>query len=167
MRIIAVAVLAALLIHPSSVFAGPLPANMAGLVATADDLYTRAASIVAQTPRSEMRAAQLASPGGAGSSFYARERSFQDRVHALPPTGELSSVRGQATVRFGQFDNFVYMAVQEAVGACNTAGARANLRVARELLAELHRIAIGRGQPDWNPPGLDAAGDAPSGDRCS
>jgi hypothetical protein len=114
-----------------------------------------------------MGGAVLANPLNAGGLFYARERTFQDAVSALPATGELESTRAQATVRLGQFDNFVHAAVADALATCNASEARANLRVARELLEELHRVARGRGHATWDPPGLDAASNAPSGSRCS
>ena len=89
-------------------------------------------------------------PGGV---FYARERAFQDAVNALPSTGELESTRAQASVRLGQFDNFVHSAVVRALATCNASEARANLRVARQLLEELHRIANGKGHAGWDSTG--------------
>ncbi len=169
MRIIVRVALVALttFVVQSAALAVPLPASFNRLIATADDLYLRAAAIVAQNPRTAMAGAVLANPSNAGGLFYARERSFQDAVLALPTTGELESTRAQATVRLGQFDNFVHSAVADALATCNASEARANLRVARELLEELHRVARGRGHSTWDPPGLDAASNAPSGNRCS
>jgi hypothetical protein len=154
-------------IRPTPVSAAPLPANMNRLISTADDLYARAAAVVARTPSTRMGGAMLANPSAAGGQFYSRERAFQDAVSALPRTGENESPRGQATVRLGQFDNFVHSAVVDTLASCNTSEARANLRVARELLEELHRIAAGRGHADWDPPGLDAAINASDASRCS
>ena len=154
-------------VRPSTGLAAPIPSNMSRLIATADDIYARAAAIVGRTPRNAMGGAQLANPAAAGGLFYARERTFQNAVMALPSTGELESTRAQATVRLGQFDNFVHSAVVSSLATCNASEARANLRVAHELLEELHRIAGGRGRATWDPPGLDAAANASSGNRCS
>lgn len=165
--IVTVALAAFTILTAGHALADPLPANFARLIATADDLYSRAAAIVAQTPRSAMGGALLANPAAAGGVFYTRERAFQNALIALRPTGELESTRSQATVRLGQFDNFVHSAVADALATCNAAEARANLRVARELLEELHRVAKGKGRADWDPPGFDAALNAPSGNRCS
>jgi hypothetical protein len=165
--IVTVAFVALTIFTGEAAMAAPLPGNFARLIATADDLYARAAAVVGQTPRSAMRGALLANPAAAGGVFYTRERAFQNAVIALRPTGELESTRAQATVRLGQFDNFVHSAVADALATCNAAEARANLRVARELLEELHRVAKGKGRADWDPPGFDAALNAPSGNRCS
>lgn len=168
-RIIVAVALVALTVSvcPTPTPAATLPPNMNRLISTADDLYTRAAAIVARTPSTRMGGAMLANPSAAGGQFYARERAFQDAVSALPRTGENESSRGQATVRLGQFDNFVHSAVVDALASCNASEARANLRVARELLDELHRIAGGRGHAEWDPPGLDAAINASDASRCS
>jgi hypothetical protein len=166
-RVIAAVALAASLLQPSGALAGPLPGSITRLIGTADDLYGRAAAIVARTPTSRMGGALLANPSAAGGMFYTRERAFQDAVSALPATGELESTRAQATVRLGQFDNFVHAAVADALATCNAAEARANLRVARELLEELHRVTIGKGHAGWDPPGFDAALHVASGNRCS
>jgi hypothetical protein len=152
---------------PTAALAAPLPPSLGGLLETANDLYIRAATIVGRTPHSGAEASTLASPSAAGGRFYALERGFQDRVSALPPTGELESTRAQATVRLGQFDNFVHTAVVDALASCDASQARVNLRVARELLQELRRIASGRGHADWNPPSLEAAMNATSEGHCS
>lgn len=167
MRVIAAVALATSLLQPSGALAEPLTGNITRLIGTADDLYGRAAGIVARTPTSKMGGAQLANPAAAGGMFYARERAFQDVVSALPATGELESTRAQGTVRLGQFDNFVHAAVVAALASCNAAEGRANLRVARELLEELHRISIGKGHADWVPPGFNAALNVATGNRCS
>lgn len=167
MRIIIAALLLLGVVHPTSAFAGPLAPNFERLLATANELYGRAAAIVGQTPRTGTEGAILAKPSGAGGRFYVRERAFQDAVNGLPATGELESTRAQATVRLGQFDNFVHTAVVDALASCDASQARVNLRVARELLEELRRIESGRGHYDWNPPSLEAAMNATSEGHCS
>ena len=150
----------------ASLVLAPLTARADGLslIPTADSLYGRAAKIVANVPTSRDESLALARPdGGAAGIFYAEERTFQDRVNALKSTDEITSHTAQTNFRLGQFDNFVYSSVLDAIMACSREQARLNLQVAHELLQELHRIRAGRGNAHWNPPDLGAADDARSG----
>jgi hypothetical protein len=135
--------------------------KIVALVQKADDVFSQAESIIANVPTNEADASAMASPDGPGGRFYAAERDLQNAVGAIPPTGELTSQFSQGTVRLGQFDNFVYNAVSDALGTCDGPVARAGLRVAREILARRASSNRARkGQPELGPPSLNDIPDA-------
>jgi hypothetical protein len=132
-----------------------LPAKALQLIQRADVIYADGAQIVATAPTNANSADETSIVYG--KHFGAEERAFQDAVSALPATGELRSPAAQATVRLGQFDNFIYNAFT-ATMSCDHVSAREDLSIAHQLVGELHRIAAGHGRADWDPTGLDNAG---------
>jgi hypothetical protein len=144
--------------------AASIKPTMAQLVAKADDLYSRGAALVDQQPHTEC-VVDLIAATPARKAFGLEEHAFQGSISALPATGEFQSTTAQLTVRFGQFDNFIFNAVTDVLGTCDLGSARVDLRIAQQLLGEIHRIAAGHGRYDWNPPSLDDS--KPEHARCS
>lgn len=137
------------------------------LVARADDVYHRAAALVERTPRSHRQRDALAKPQARAGQFYAREVAFQRDVTRLGAHVTPDPQRAQLMVRLGEFATYVDSATSASLTACNVRTAKANLRVARELLGEIHAIAGGHGHTHWIPHSLDASAKADDRNRCT
>jgi hypothetical protein len=124
---------------------GRASGSTATYVWEADTLYMQAAAVVGSSRKS-------VDP----EEFFSRERAFERSIGELAPTGEIESPAAQLQIRLGQFDSFAYTAVLDSEN-CDGENARLNLRVAFEILGELHRIQAGRGDSTWIPPSFPQA----------
>lgn len=136
----------------------PERARVMRLVAQADDLLSRAQAIAANTPRTRLAAAEIASPSGAGGRFYRDERRFQDATRGGPVLTQVKSDSLRlAEMNLTTVDSFLYGAVVASL-SCNAHDAALNLRVARAFIAEIHRDVAGRGSANWSPPEITEDG---------
>jgi hypothetical protein len=79
-------------------------------------------------------------------SFFTEERRFQDAINAVE-IEDLGSPPADALLRLQQFDNFVFNA---AIDSCPSK-ARAELRIAKQLLQHADLDLRGKLQSDWTP----------------
>ncbi len=125
------------------------------LILIGDELVERASEIVDHTPKNSMEAAyDVSGDEGPAGRFYVDERAYQDRLQSRKIVAFKDNLAFAADFTIVGIDPFLYGAVQEAM-SCNAEAARANLRVAKAILAESHREINGTLNPDWAPPEID------------
>ena len=99
----------------------------------------------------------MESLGHGGESFHLKECNFQDRLFYAKKglKAVLSETLIQTLIRIEQFDNFIFIAVNDALD-CSNAASAFDLRLSRQLLD--HAWMEFRGHPeqrDWDPADLD------------
>ncbi len=117
-------------------------------------LVDEAASIVSQTPTTQMEASALT--GNFGRPFYDHDRAFQDEVSHYKISPECAAPETVADL--ASVETFSYHAVADTLATCNGADGRGNLRVARAFLQEAQRDFAGTAKDSWEPPEYDDNG---------
>jgi hypothetical protein len=108
-------------------------ADLSRFVSRAEALYAEAAQVVGRYPASR--------------DFFQSERRFQDDLNKYD-AGDYGSATWDGRVRIEQFDNFLYNSM--IYYRC-PATARADLRIARQILDHARLDMKGRVQTDWMP----------------
>jgi len=104
-------------------------------------------SLIARAESLYVMASQAVGAGPASRNFFTIENAFQRDLNTQDG-GEVSSPPWDGLVRLEQFDDFIFAAVTDY--RCS-ARARAELRLARQLLDHATLDAKGRSQVDWMP----------------
>jgi hypothetical protein len=141
---------------------------VAALLEDAETIYNEGANIVRRAPKTEVETTALSrmeALGHGGESFHWKECDFQDRLFFVEAGQKRtpSETLIRTLVRMEQFDNFIFMAVNEALD-CSNAKAGFDLGLSRQLLD--HAWMEFRGHPeqrDWDPDDLDGPASA---QRC-
>ncbi len=135
--------------------------RVAAILEDAEEIYREAARIVGDKPRTQLQAtalAQMETQWGSGRSF--QENCFQAIYFDLTDwyrtkkVHEVTTRQENTLVRVGQFDNFIFKAVGEAVN-CESEKASFDLNLSRQLLD--HGWLEFKGHPeeiDWDPDNL-------------
>jgi hypothetical protein len=113
----------------------PINDAVEALLHDAETIYTEGAHIVARKPRTEIESLaidKMQSLHDFGESFHIKECHFQNVYFALAAR-EGSEKTQWTLIRIGQFDNFIFHAVMDALSCSNTE-AQFDLKLSRELL---------------------------------
>jgi hypothetical protein len=125
----------------------PINEVVEALLHDAETIYAEASRIVKRKPRTEAQSFALSE-----ENFLISECHFQNTFSSASKTNtELPEKMQWTLIRIEQFDNFIFGAVNQAVGCSNTeAGVR--LKVSRELLDHAWMEFEGNiKQRDWDP----------------
>lgn len=126
----------------------------------AETIYTEGAHIVARKPRSNSEAdtiSRMEMLRVGGESFQIKECNFQSAFYPMMEGAEAKYSKDTAFTleRIGQFDNFIFQAVNEAL-ACSNRQAEFDLSLSRQLLDHAWLEFKGRSeQRNWDPADLD------------
>lgn len=143
----------------ASVGQKPVRAVMEALLHDAETTYKEGAYIVARKPRTNREADAISLMEArhvGGESFHIKECNFQETFYPMMQSAELKYPEDTAftLVRIGQFDNFIFNAVSEALD-CSNIQAQFDLTLSRQMLD--HAWMEFNGHPeerDWNPADL-------------
>lgn len=146
----------------------PIRAQVEALLHDAETIYAEAAHIIARNPRTERESLALSGMERqhvGGESFHIKECNFQGTFYPMMQgaAGKYPEDIAFTLVRIGQFDNFLFEAVNEAL-SCSNAQAKFDLTLSRQLLDHAWMEFKGhQEQRNWNPADIDGP---QSGGQC-
>lgn len=137
----------------------PIRIVIQALLNDAETIYKEGAHIIAQKPRTDREAdsiSMMETQHTGGESFHIKECNFQEAFYPMMQGAQSKYPEDIAftLVRIGQFDNFIFMAVNEAL-SCSNAQAEFDLMLSRQMLD--HAWMEFNGHPkerDWDPDDL-------------
>ncbi|MGO9135553.1 MAG: hypothetical protein ACLP8A_16100 [Methylovirgula sp.] len=137
----------------------PIRVVVEALLHDAETIYKEGSHIVAQNPRTNREADAISTMEAqhvGGESFHIKECNFQEAFYPMMQGAQSKYPEDVAftLVRIGQFDNFIFNAVNEALSCSNTQ-AQFDLSLSRQMLD--HASMEFNGHPeerDWDPNNL-------------
>jgi hypothetical protein len=116
----------------------PIRLVIESLLHDAETIYNEGAHLIARKPRTKNEAinlSRLESEHVGGESFHIKECNFQEAFYPMLQGAEKKYPEDMAftLVRIGQFDNFIFNAVNEAL-SCSNSQAQFDLALARRIL---------------------------------
>ncbi|MFI5014674.1 MAG: hypothetical protein ACHQAY_20250 [Hyphomicrobiales bacterium] len=124
-------------------------AKLAASVAQGEDLYKRAALIVAEMPTTETEAHRIVVT--MGEQWHEAEHAFQESFWPMNENRlDFGDDVQEGMIRIWQFDTFVSNAVG-ATYACRNVEAQWQLKIARQTLLRAKMATQGHPEPGWNP----------------
>ena len=146
-------------LESASVGQKPVRIVVEALLHDAETLYKEGAHIVAQKPRTNRQADAISvieAQHVGGESFHIKECNFQEAFYPMMQGAQSKYPEDMSftLVRIGQFDNFIFNAVNEALSCSNTQ-AQFDLTLARQMLDRAWMEFKGHPeQRDWDPDDL-------------
>jgi hypothetical protein len=137
----------------------PIRLTVEALLHDAETIYNEGAHLVARKPRTESEVINLSRMELLhvdGESFHVKECNFQEALYPMMEGAKHKYPEDIAftLIRIGQFDNFIFNAVNEAL-SCSNSQAQFDLALSRQMLD--HAWMEFNGHPeqrDWNPDDL-------------
>jgi hypothetical protein len=143
----------------ASVGQKPIRLVIKALLYDAETIYNEGAHLIARKPRTESEAINLSrmeSEHIDGESFHIKECNFQETFYPMLQGAEKKYPVDIAftLVRIGQFDNFIFNAVNEAL-SCSNSQAQFDLALSRRTLDQAWMEFNGHPEErDWDPEDL-------------
>lgn len=138
--------------------------KLAALLSEADNIYLGAKAIIDANPTTEDQVDRIFLTNG--RPWFKEEMTFQTSLRQMSKAPQMfhdSSIRYPAEVvegliRIGQFDNFIFEAIQASYDCRNTQS-HFTLKLAKQLLDHARIASAGHPDPDWDPDDINGPDD--------